>query len=525
MRNNLLQDPTDLFIRENNHVYSKLVRRLGQHGEVLDKVLRGIICKERRLTDPIKESISDDDLNKKEFILATPSVEMRELLNNHLRNYDISYKTAARVTDSDRWVSAPGYTGVDLFGHVDRTGEIYRGLIKEDMQSRFYLNDVLNRQVFDIEQMVYVSFQYENLDIDGYNSDSVLSFAYSGRSYVVEIDALLVRYASITSEDELDRLLDSICIMITDKVVKLIIADDIKNQLLKVYCPHLFRNKIQTAKVSPRDLFITLLINKVVCDSLNGITNSNDIQTMNKIVDLADLSLRNSGSIYNISRTSQLIQGHLSKIGGRPKYLERYMNKVVENVEQCKSNIVSDMNKFKKKFSLMVSPLALNRNINKNTLYASTESVHGLECVEALVFAFESIKDSEYSMFSIIGMESGDKLEDYRRKSRAQLLATLDAKERKAYITLESEIVRYQSDAINATDVSRKNILLHRSKNISKLINLELSRSKSNTFNDLLIMLEDRKFEIDSVLAGRDFNRERNTKLYGQIIPSGDWDY
>lgn len=527
------------FYLENRNVINMLLTRLDKHGIFLTKYFQSKFNKARR--DKLGRSYSDDVSREEEGLtetdkfkrsLATPSEDLDKLIYNFAYSLTSNSLSTKASTYLDRYPRSYQFRDIEVFGDISRHGSSWREKLKDELEARYYLNDIIKRKVFDIDQMVYVSYAFNDIENES-QSNSIqtpLSFNEDG-GYMVEFDALLIRYANTLNEEELDKLMDSICILVTDKVCRLMLEEKSYVKFLKTYvkvlngsCRFEYAEGRTDATVNPKAIYMAVLVAKVICDSVNNVRSANDSKTMDSILNLADISIRNSGSVYGLGRASATIFSYLNRSKVRGRYLERYLDLIVETIEQHKGDIVSSLNR-SGKFTFNINPRNMMRNINSNRYCGLECDMIGLEYVyqySDMIFRLES---EEPSKFSVIGLESDNRLEAYKKKSRSELLKNLSDKERITYNKFESEITRYRSDAINAKDNTRKNALFIRSRGLGKIIALELTKSKNEVYTELLVALDEARYQIDTELSNRDFNRERNTRLYGQIIPSSDWDY
>ncbi|MGL5766508.1 MAG: hypothetical protein ACRCX8_12800 [Sarcina sp.] len=536
---NDVKDNNEFFL-ENKNVINMMLTRLDKHGLFLSKYFRKKFDKVQR--DKFGRSYSDSDRDEEnisetekfKMSLATPSEELDKLLYEFAYGLSSNRYSNKASTYLERYPRAYQFKDIEIFGDISRHGSSWREKLKDELEARYYLNDIIKRNVFDIDQMVYVSYAFNDIDHES-QANSIqtpLSFNEDG-GYLVEFDALLIRYANTLNEEELDKLMDSICILVTDKVCRLMLEEKSYIKFIKTYVKVLNGSSKyeyadcgrHDATVNPKAIYMAVLISKVICDSVNNVRSSNDAKTMDSILNLADISIRNSGSVYGLGRASATIFSYLNRSKVRGRYLERYMDLIVETIEQHKGDMVSSLNR-SGKFTFNINPRNMMRSVSSNRYCGLECDMIGLEYVyqySDMIFRLES---EEPSKFSIIGLESdNNRLESYKKKSRSELLKNLSDKERVTYNKFESEITRYRSDAINAKDNTRKNALFIRSRGLGKVIALELTKSKNEVYTELLVALDEARYQIDTELSNRDFNRERNTRLYGQIIPSSDWDY
>lgn len=526
----------DEFFTENSRVLDKIYKRLNKHAEYLnrffDKTMYDVRKKELGSKWTNEPKGVDDIRGEEEFLyrLAIPSDEVAEILKTKLTESFLERDSVDKTLHIERYCSLPSFVDIDVFGDISKTGSFARSTLKDEMESKYYMNTILKRKVFDIDKLVYVSFFYDSFELGNQARavDTPLNFS-DRRSYIVELDATIVRYATTLNEEELCKFMDSICVLVTDKVCRLIASENTYIKLVKQYVKYFITERSEethkTPKVNPKAIFMALLVAKVYCDGINGLTTNNDTKTMDSIVNLADISIRNSGSLYGLGKASALLFSSLNRSRVRGRYLERYMDMVVEFVEQHKGDMVSSLNR-SGKFSFNINPRTLHRNINELKYAAFECEAPSLEYIYQYSDMIMKFEDQNAGMFSIIGMEADDgKFDAYKRKTRAELLKMLTDKERSSYTKLESEITRYRSDSINAKDATRKNALFIRSRGLGKIIALEIGKTKNEFYIDLLTSLDEARYDIDTTLSKRDFNREKNTRMYGQIIPSGDWDY
>lgn len=131
---------------------------------------------------------------------------------------------------------------------------------------------------------------------------------------------------------------------------------------------------------------------------------------------------------------------------------------------------------------------------------------------------------------SIIGMENvkhdDPKFAEYKRKTRMKLLMQLRGDERTRYVKLENELMQLKGEVMNVHTPEAKKVILKKIGMMGDIINVEVNRSRiTDTMRDLLTLLDDDRYEMQSQLSGRDIVKERNTRLYGQLKTTNRWDY
>lgn len=519
----------DRFRDENRYAFNLISDRLDRHQIAIKYAYRCI-------EDEVKYEIfgtrnkeeglgtgSSEQFTEFELSLAKPSEDLMILIKNTLTNSHRCRASIDKKLGIQYYNNTPYYYGVDIYGDVHKTGQEWKVRLREELEERYFKNDILGRDVFDIDKMVYVSWYNPGFveSSQSSRSDTVINFN-EDRSYIVEIDALLLRYANSIPENELSKLMESICIMVTDKVFRLLANEDVYAKMVIKYVKDLYIDAY--TGTSPKTIYMALLCSKVYCDGVNGLSGKEDTRTMEEILNRADISIRNTGSMDGIGRAANSVFSLLNRNAGRGRFLERCMDTVVEYIEESKGTIVNSLNK-NKKFTYNVLPRAIHKVADK-VVHAGVEcKMPSLEYVYQYTDMIYRMENEDYGKYTIIGMESDGKFEAYKKKTRGELLKGLTDRERSNYIKYESEVTRYKSDALNTKDNARKNALFIRSRGLGKVILLEMNKTSNEFYLDLLASLEEMRYSIDQELSKRDFVRERNTRMYGQVIPSSDWDY
>lgn len=528
------------FYDENRHVINAITDRVSKQADFypayIDQISDEVIVDKlgRKFTKGYFEKFRSELDEDKQFLfdLCKPDEDVRSALKAEFDASILTRSKIDKVLEMEKYSRCMEYAGYNIYGDVSKVGSTARHSLKDEIGEKFYMNTLFKKKVFNIDDLVYVSFYYDNYEYGSAQtwSPSVLDITDT-RSYIVEFDALLIRYAASLPESEFKTLLDSISVMVSDKLYRLHAGETRFAKMLKTYIPFNCSKSnrghvnIEEIRINPKIIYFAVLIAKVYCDSANGLKSRNDSKTMDSILDLADLAIRNSGSVQALGKASAAIFNYLNRVKVKGRYLESYLDTIVEYVEQKKGTMISELNRTGK-FSYSVNPRALHQYINKNVNYSGMESIRAtaLEHIYQYSDMIYRLEDQGPAKYFLSGMESS-KIEDIQKKSRAELLKLLTERERTRYIKFESEVTRYRSDAINAKDESRKNTLLVRSSGIGKIIAIEMKGSRSEVYTELLVNLEDTRYTIDIELSSRDFNRERNTRMYGQVLPSGEWDY
>ena len=407
-----------------------------------------------------------------------------------------------------------------IFGDLKMDETISRESIEIEMEGKKTLNEYIGHTVYDVENFIYITPTFV------YDTNMVNFF----RTYRMEYNALFIRYAAGLNDDDFKLLMDTLKVVITERVARLFINLPTLSKLLT-------NNDLVISDGSnvtdPTELYLILLIGKLVMDSLNGITSNNDNKSITNIIGLAKLSMRNTGLYDGVRRADMAIKTFLEiRLNEHPRLIENVMNTLVNETASKKFRMrITSPRRIKiggKVDTWSIMKKVINGNMKEYGIEnADLSPVYGsiMEVGEELA----QYSDKIFTPYSVYGMENyeGDTLSKYKRKTRAELLGKIsNNKKRKRYLTLESDVTRYKSDMLNCNEDVKKNVLLKRSETLSKLINIEVENSNGDdVLTELYVILEDMRFQLDGGLASRDFSRERNSKLYGQVKSGGVWDY
>ena len=166
--------------------------------------------------------------------------------------------------------------------------------------------------------------------------------------------------------------------------------------------------------------------------------------------------------------------------------------------------------------------------------YVNNKVVVGVESVVFESFIADIVtpgfRDKKRSSRVMLGIESLDpskrEFEEFKRNSRAAILAKLEYKERITFIRYESDVMKYKAEAIGCRTEFTKSTILKRGETLGRMIAMELGRpNHSEEFVVLMSMLDSERVAIQSELASRDLYKERMTMLNGSITTKNEWNY
>ncbi|MGL5314509.1 MAG: hypothetical protein ACRC92_14765 [Peptostreptococcaceae bacterium] len=138
------------------------------------------------------------------------------------------------------------------------------------------------------------------------------------------------------------------------------------------------------------------------------------------------------------------------------------------------------------------------------------------------------VRDKDKACISLMGMESisMDEYNKYKATTRIKLLGKLSPRERKLFLKTESNVTKVKADVINCETPIMQKLILKQLDIIGKDISSYIENSgRSQEFRELMNLCELDRSELAQILSNRNFLKERNTMLYGQLKTSNEWNY
>lgn len=429
---------------------------------------------------------------------------------------------------SDRWDglsyinqdSRGKVVSINLFGNL-KLGERAKQELPDDITFHYSYSEKMGKSFFDLEKCICAGFKIRPLmdGIDGVIYDDATHYP------IFDVSTILVRCLNTGNVlGNLEEVEKAIITVMLSRLVKAVVSMRdlafLLDDLLK-FKEGEINYKDRTKSYDMKYVVQTLFGYKVWYNAINDIDNSDVEKTVTDIVDLVNLASHSFNATQAIPDVYNTIH---SRIMSGVMDCPRYPDKVIEETMD-----------FYRKASNYYRYRGTNGR-RSHGLLVSRKAVIGVESV-----AFESflasvgvtkigMRDNKRASLAMFGYESLDtsskEFEDFKKNSRAKILAGLTPEERSTYIKYEADVIRFRAEVIGCRTPFSQSIILKRGDTIAKLINLEVSKSHSEAFITLMMMLDSERINNQSILANRDFFREKNTMLNGQLGSMKDeWSY
>lgn len=222
------------------------------------------------------------------------------------------------------------------------------------------------------------------------------------------------------------------------------------------------------------------------------------------------------------SSISNLINIATSRIRGTEYLMPRYIDRMIMNAKNELTNYgLSNGLKI-----AMNGAVRMARNPAKRYFYEDFDDDYKM----SIVTAYESFFPKELKAIdTMIGIESvtpkSQNFRDYRKLDRAKILARLNSTERRRYLDVENDYMKLRAEVMNAHDQDSQRILMNRCAALGNIIRLEMDRTANDQLLELLSLLESDRYNMQEALSSRDFFKERNSRLYGQLKTANRWDF
>ena len=406
---------------------------------------------------------------------------------------------------------------VNLFGFL-KLGERAKGELTDDIKNHYVHSERFGGDFFDLESCIHVGLRIKPL------MKGIESVTEGERnSPVFDVSTILIR--GLNTGNVLGNTEEVETAILTVMISRLIIMYCARKELAcmvdnAVKLKHGEIGDSRGKNYDLKEVLKSLFIYKVWYNAINDIDNLNVEKSVENIMDLVNLAARSFNATQAISDVYNTIH---SKIMTGVMDCPRYPDKVIEKT----------MNMYRQ-----ISNYYGFREDNGRRSHATNVSRKVVVGVES--FAFESFvssmgvipgfRDKKRASLTLLGFESVQtstrEFDEFKKKSRAQILAKLSNDERTTYIKYESDIMKFRAEAIGCRTPFSQSTILKKGETLGKLINMELSKTHSEEFVTMMSMLDSERVSVQSELANRDFFRERTTMLNGQMGSMKDeWTY
>lgn len=462
----------------------------------------------------------DNILNSDEArgLLAECTINLLEKYKDKL-----SYNFMAKV---DKCHRCGELAKINVYGSL-KIGDRGKYEIYDDIKNHMIYDDVAQRPIFNLYNCVQLGMKLHGLKMQQFNLDSDRS------GICIDVNATLVRYFNseeyYKNESEFN---NGLLATIFNRLVTYNVLIWDFERVLNEYVhfddyPYLTNN--HNIKTLPKTIDIRLIIKalmiyKIWYNIINGLDEAKFECSVSDMMDLID---ENMSRLFNatqavhdgfITMYNRLVVNKGDEMRHPDKYLWKLMNEYNKSV-----NLYFTTNVHR-------AQGAYHRNCGFQ-ITVGVESIMGESFLRGMGVD-SNIKrsvDSDKALFGFLGTESMQSntknFDEFRRKSRGEILAKLQPVERGIYMRLESDVLRLRSQAMAVNTVIGQQTALKRCEAVAKLIITEMNRSKSDEFIMLLSTLDSERLTVQTELANRDILKERNTRLYGQDITRNEWNY
>lgn len=410
------------------------------------------------------------------------------------------------------------YTKVNIYGFL-KLGERATNELEKDVQMHYTHSERLGGSFFDLDSCIQAGLKIKPL-MGGINAVTADS---SNRSVVFDVSSILIR--ALNSSNALGNSEDVEKAILTVMISRLVVmyCGLVELRCLVDNVLKLDQGDIDSSRSKNYDLkevLKALFIYKVWYNAINDINNVDIEKSVDNILDLVNLASRSFNATQAIGDVYNTIH---SKIMIGVMDVSRYPDRVIEKT----------MDFYRKAMNYYSFREDNGRRAHAD--HISRKAVIGVES-----FTFESFisefgivpgfRDKKRASLTFLGFESVQtstrEFDEYKKKSRAGILAKLSNDERGIYIRYESDIMKFRSEAIGCRTQYSQATILKKGETLAKLINMELSKQHSQDFVTLMGMLDAERLAVQTELANRDLYREKMTMLNGQLGSMKDeWTY
>lgn len=480
------------FLRENMYGINMLEELAEQACEIYSK-LKSLRPEEPGFTDKVAES------------------DVKDYLSTRALDALIKNPTTVWIKECSRCGKK---SKVHIFGYL-KLGERANGDLEEDAKNYYVKDEANNAFYFDLDRCINVGPKVKPLH------DGAAAIFGDSNMMVFDIDALLVRALgcsnSLLNTEEVRKsilatMVSKLCIVLSSVRE----MDYMIDNMFKLYDGEC---KCRENRYNLKYILATVFIYRMWYNAANGINDTDVEKSVENIMELVELAARSFNVTQAIPDVYNMIHSKImSKVMDVPRYPDRVVTKSIYYYRNA-------MNYYS------------FRDDNGRRHHATNikdKKVLGVESLSAEAYLSNltrlNFRDKKRASLAMIGFENiQSNMKDYdefKRKSRAMILASLNNEERLAYLRMESDVLKLRAEAIGCRSEFSKGTILKRGATLGRLIAMELGRNnRSENFVQLMAMLDGERVTVASELANRDIYKERNTMLNGTIATKHEWDY
>lgn len=349
-----------------------------------------------------------------------------------------------------------------------------------------------------------------------YDEDSEMSdnFRFNNKFYNVynlkaEFNTVLVR---LMSSKELQEDYE----LFKESIVNTLVDKFFRNQIaIYTYMRHLFYDRSIVTNNLETVCKLAFMM-KLCYNSANGIDNDDLGESFYKLFRDFEYNLQYRGTYDSIINTANL---WISRLIKGDYELKRF-------TDECIFEYLDILHKSRQ--AIMVSHRA-GRIQHANRIVTGMQLIgaESLNLKDTIMNEFGIKNGYENLMkapanWSSIGFESAGN--DYM-VSRAKMLNRLNLKERKIFISCESDLMKIKTDSMNVKTIDGQKLIVNRLISLGKIINIELEDKPSDQLKDMLNLLDSERVKLLEKVSNRSIWKERNTMLYGQLRTMKHWDF
>lgn len=485
------------FLSENIYGMNKIKELANKAGEMYNSIINEIDIGKPGAMDRLQES------------------EFKEYLSPKV--IDLLQSTDVKYLSSISYCSECGdYVKVGLFGFL-KLGERAVGELPLDIKNHYRHDERMGSDYFDLDSCLNIGLKIKPLD------DGAIS-VYDTDKPMLDVSTILVRALNtgnvLGNQEEVDKAI------LTVIISKLFILFLSRNELRCIIdnCMRLKHDfaldEERSRRYDFRTILLALFAYKIWYNSINDINPSEVHESVSNVLDLVKLASQSFNATQAVTDVYNTIH---SKIMSKAMDVPRYPDHVIQK-------------------ALHFYRLAMNyygfRDENGRRHHANLvrhKRVIGVESVVIESFlgsmgVAPGFRDKKRASLTMLGFENMQtttrEFDEFKKKSRGQILAKLSNDERGIYIRYESDIMKFRAEAIGCNTTFSQGTILKKGETLAKLINMELSKEHSDDFVTMMGMLDTERLAVQTELANRDFYRERNTRLNGNFGSLKDeWTY
>lgn len=409
---------------------------------------------------------------------------------------------------------------INIYGSL-KIGDRGKYEIYDDIKNHMIYDDIAKRPIFNMYNCVQIGVKLKELK----RSSSTLEWL---NGICLDVNATLVRY--FNSEEYYKNEAEVNMSLLSTIFNRIILFQLLYNDFRRVLIDNIeplygeFKMNNITQTIDIRFVLKVLMIYKLWYNIVNGLDESNFECSVSELLDLVDNNMARTfnatQAIHDgfITMYNRLVITKGDEMRHPDKYLFKLMNQYNKAVSTYfTTNVHRGQGAYYKS--------------NNYTITVGVESVSAENLIRSLGYeeGGNNYVGKEKGLFGFLGTESMQantkQFDEFRRKTRAEIISKLEPNERRIFMQLESDVIRLRSQAMAVNTVVGQQTALKRCEAVAKLIMMEMNRSKNDTFIVLLSTLDSERLTVQTELANRDILKERNTRLYGQEITRNEWNY